>query len=56
MGETMPLFVRVSSVDLTVEGWNMDDTVAFVNELKARGVDVVDCSSGGRRGSHRSPG
>ena len=47
----MPLFVRVSSVDGTVEGWNMDDTVAFARELKARGVDVVDCSSGGISGS-----
>jgi 2,4-dienoyl-CoA reductase-like NADH-dependent reductase (Old Yellow Enzyme family) len=51
MPDTMPLFVRVSSVDGTVEGWNMDDTVALAHELKARGVDVVDCSSGGISGS-----
>ena len=51
MPDTMPLFVRVSSVDGTVEGWNMDDTVAFAHELKARGVDVVDCSSGGIAGA-----
>src|ERR1700760_734837 len=51
MPDSMPLFVRVSSVDGTVEGWNMDDTVAFAHELKARGVDVVDCSSGGIAGS-----
>jgi 2,4-dienoyl-CoA reductase-like NADH-dependent reductase (Old Yellow Enzyme family) len=51
MPDTMPLFVRVSSVDGTVEGWNMDDTVAFAHELKARGVDVVDCSSGGISGA-----
>jgi 2,4-dienoyl-CoA reductase-like NADH-dependent reductase (Old Yellow Enzyme family) len=51
MPATMPLFVRVSSVDGTVEGWNMDDTVAFARELKARGVDVVDCSSGGISGA-----
>jgi 2,4-dienoyl-CoA reductase-like NADH-dependent reductase (Old Yellow Enzyme family) len=29
----------------------MDDTVAFAHELKARGVDVVDCSSGGIGGA-----
>ena len=29
----------------------MDDTVVFARELKARGVDVVDCSSGGIAGS-----
>jgi 2,4-dienoyl-CoA reductase-like NADH-dependent reductase (Old Yellow Enzyme family) len=62
MPASMPLFLRVSSVDGTKEGWNMDDTVAFARELKARGVDVIDCSSGGISGSataaqvSRSPG
>src|ERR1700744_6483562 len=51
MPDTMPLFTRVSSVDGTVEGWDMDDTVVFAGELKARGVDVIDCSSGGIAGS-----
>jgi 2,4-dienoyl-CoA reductase-like NADH-dependent reductase (Old Yellow Enzyme family) len=51
MPDTMPLFVRVSSVDGAQNGWNMDDTVAFAIELKARGVDVIDCSSGGISGS-----
>jgi 2,4-dienoyl-CoA reductase-like NADH-dependent reductase (Old Yellow Enzyme family) len=51
MPASMPLFLRVSSVDGTVEGWNMDDTVAFARELKARGVDVIDCSSGGIAGA-----
>lgn len=45
--DSMPLFFRVSSVDGTAEGWNMDDTVVLARELKARGVDVLDCSSGG---------
>jgi 2,4-dienoyl-CoA reductase-like NADH-dependent reductase (Old Yellow Enzyme family) len=51
MPASMPLFVRVSSVDGTVGGWNMDDTVVYARELKARGVDVVDCSSGGISGA-----
>jgi 2,4-dienoyl-CoA reductase-like NADH-dependent reductase (Old Yellow Enzyme family) len=51
MPATMPLFLRVSSVDGTQEGWNLDDTVAFARELKARGVDVIDCSSGGISGA-----
>ena len=29
----------------------MDDTVVLARELKARGVDVLDCSSGGLLGS-----
>jgi 2,4-dienoyl-CoA reductase-like NADH-dependent reductase (Old Yellow Enzyme family) len=51
MPDTMPLFVRVSAVDGAQDGWNLDDTVAFAHELKARGVDVIDCSSGGISGS-----
>jgi 2,4-dienoyl-CoA reductase-like NADH-dependent reductase (Old Yellow Enzyme family) len=51
MPASMPLFLRVSAVDGTQEGWNMDDTVAFARELKARGVDVIDCSSGGISGA-----
>jgi 2,4-dienoyl-CoA reductase-like NADH-dependent reductase (Old Yellow Enzyme family) len=60
--DATPLFFRVSSVDGTAEGWNMDDTVVLARELKARGVDVLDCSSGGLMGSAtaapvtRSPG
>ena len=46
-----PLFFRVSSVDGTQEGWQMDDTVVLARELKGRGVDVLDCSSGGLMGS-----
>jgi 2,4-dienoyl-CoA reductase-like NADH-dependent reductase (Old Yellow Enzyme family) len=51
MPAAMPLFVRVSAVDGAENGWNLDDTVVFARELKARGVDVIDCSSGGIAGS-----
>ena len=46
-----PLFVRVSSIDDVEGGWSIEDTVLFSRELKRRGVDVVDCSSGGIAGS-----
>ena len=51
MPATMPLFVRVSAVDGAQNGWNLDDTVAYARELKARSVDVIDCSSGVISGS-----
>src|SRR5437588_9213553 len=51
MPDAMPLFVRVSAVDGAQNGWSLDDTVAYARELKARGVDVIDCSSGGISGS-----
>ena len=46
-----PLFVRVSSVDGLEGGWTIEDTVVLARELAARGVDVIDCSSGGLAGS-----
>jgi 2,4-dienoyl-CoA reductase-like NADH-dependent reductase (Old Yellow Enzyme family) len=46
-----PLFMRVSSIDDVEGGWSIDDTIAFAKELKAKGVDVIDCSSGGILGS-----
>jgi 2,4-dienoyl-CoA reductase-like NADH-dependent reductase (Old Yellow Enzyme family) len=45
-----PLMCRVSSVDGAEGGYDIEDTVAFARELKALGVDVVDCSSGGISG------
>ena len=46
-----PLFFRTSSVDGIDGGWALDDTVALAKELKAAGVDVIDCSAGGFSGS-----
>ena len=45
-----PLWFRVSAVDGDGGAWDMDDTVTLARELKARGVDVVACSSGGING------
>ena len=42
-----PLFFRMSCVDGVNVGWSLDDTVALACQLRERGVDVVDCSSGG---------
>jgi 2,4-dienoyl-CoA reductase-like NADH-dependent reductase (Old Yellow Enzyme family) len=42
-----PLGVRVSSTDWVEGGWTIEDTIAFARELKSRGCDWVDCSSGG---------
>ena len=45
-----PLFVRISTVDGAEGGWEIEDSVALTAEMQARGVDVVDCSSGGIAG------
>ncbi|WP_198084597.1 NADH:flavin oxidoreductase/NADH oxidase [Variovorax sp. E3] len=49
--EDRPVLVRVSAVDGVEGGWSLDDTVALAQELKLRGVDAIDCSSGGMGGS-----
>lgn len=57
-----PLFYRISSVDGHPEGWQIEDSIILARELKRRGVDVIDCSSGGLRqstaleNSRRHPG
>ena len=45
-----PLFFRASCVDGKGGAWEIEDTVALARELKPRGVDVIDCSSGGIEG------
>jgi 2,4-dienoyl-CoA reductase-like NADH-dependent reductase (Old Yellow Enzyme family) len=42
-----PLFVRISSTDWTGGGWTADDSAALAKILKDKGVDLIDCSSGG---------
>ena len=42
-----PLFLRISAVDGVEDGVTLEDSIAFCRAAKARGVDVIDCSSGG---------
>lgn len=51
----LPLFVRISATDWTEGGWTIDDSVALAGILKNRGVDVVDCSSGGNVSNAKIP-
>ena len=50
-----PLLVRISVSDNHPEGWQVEDSVALARELKARGVDAIDCSSGGFDGASIKP-
>jgi 2,4-dienoyl-CoA reductase-like NADH-dependent reductase (Old Yellow Enzyme family) len=45
--EQLPLFIRISATDWVEGGWDIDGSVALSRSLKAMGVDLVDCSSGG---------
>ena len=45
--ERLPLFVRISATDWMEGGWTIEDSIALAAQLKERGVDLIDCSSGG---------
>jgi NADPH2 dehydrogenase len=42
-----PIGVKVSATDWVEGGWDLAQTIEFVTELKKRGVDWIDASSGG---------
>lgn len=43
----LPLFVRISASEWSEHGWGIDDSVTLAKVLKEKGVDLIDCSSGG---------
>lgn len=54
--ERLPLWVRVSATDWAEpDGWDLPQTVALAKILKTRGVDLLDCSSGGTLPQARIP-
>lgn len=50
-----PLWVRVSATDWALGGWDVDQTVALARLLAERGVDLIDCSTGGLVGGVKIP-
>ncbi|QDK38711.1 NADH:flavin oxidoreductase/NADH oxidase [Bdellovibrio sp. NC01] len=53
MPSDMPLLVRISATDWAEGGWDLDQSLIFCQELKTRGVDLIDCSSGGLTGAQK---
>jgi 2,4-dienoyl-CoA reductase-like NADH-dependent reductase (Old Yellow Enzyme family) len=53
--EDYPLFVRISATDWVEGGWTVDDSIALAKVLKTKGVDLVDCSTGGNITGVRIP-
>ncbi len=50
-----PIGVKVSATDWVEGGWDPEQTVIFSNELKRRGVDWIDVSSGGVSPAQKIP-
>ena len=42
-----PLFVRISATDWAPGGWEEQEAVKLAGILKDKGIDLIDCSSGG---------
>jgi 2,4-dienoyl-CoA reductase-like NADH-dependent reductase (Old Yellow Enzyme family) len=53
--ERLPLTVRISGTDWLDGGWSVDDSVQLARHLKAEGVDLIDCSSGGGAAQAKVP-
>lgn len=45
--EHLPLLLRISATDWEQGGWDPDQSVELARQVKALGVDLLDCSSGG---------
>jgi len=53
--ERLPLTVRISGFEWVEDGWTLEESVDLGRLLKAEGVDLVDCSSGGNIFDARVP-
>jgi len=53
--EGKPMGVRISATDWVDGGWTIDDSIAFVERLKAAGCDWIDTSSGGISPAQKIP-
>jgi 2,4-dienoyl-CoA reductase-like NADH-dependent reductase (Old Yellow Enzyme family) len=43
----LPLFVRISATDWAEGGWDLEQSIKLAAVLKDKGIDLIDCSSGG---------
>jgi 2,4-dienoyl-CoA reductase-like NADH-dependent reductase (Old Yellow Enzyme family) len=53
--ERLPVFVRISATDWVDGGWDVEQSIELARRLKSRGVDLMDCSSGGNVAAVRIP-
>jgi 2,4-dienoyl-CoA reductase-like NADH-dependent reductase (Old Yellow Enzyme family) len=50
-----PVTVRISATDWVAGGWDLEQTIAFVNALEARGCDAIHVTSGGLHPAQEIP-
>ncbi|MDY0291119.1 MAG: tRNA-dihydrouridine synthase, partial [Desulfuromonadaceae bacterium] len=47
VAENLPVFVRISATEWVEGGFDQDQAITLCKELKTRGVDLIDVSTGG---------
>ena len=45
--DTLPIFLRISATDYAEIGWTEQDSIQLAKIVKDKGIDLMDCSSGG---------
>jgi 2,4-dienoyl-CoA reductase-like NADH-dependent reductase (Old Yellow Enzyme family) len=45
--ESLPVWTRISATEWTEGGWDIEQSIELARRLGGRGVDLIDCSSGG---------
>jgi 2,4-dienoyl-CoA reductase-like NADH-dependent reductase (Old Yellow Enzyme family) len=45
--ESLPVLLRISATDWAEGGWDLEQSVELARRVATRGVDLIDCSSGG---------
>ncbi|MGJ3259121.1 MAG: NADH:flavin oxidoreductase/NADH oxidase [Rhodospirillales bacterium] len=53
--DDIPVGVRISATDWVEGGWDIEGSVAYTHELKKRGCDFIDVSSGGNSPDQKIP-
>ena len=53
--ERLPLFMRISATDWVEGGWSAADSGTLARRASKRGVDLLDCSSGGNSPPQKIP-
>jgi 2,4-dienoyl-CoA reductase-like NADH-dependent reductase (Old Yellow Enzyme family) len=45
--ESLPVLLRISATDWADGGWDLEQSIELARRVLGRGVDLIDCSSGG---------